>query len=56
MRALWLRLARGHGITASETELEEILGKDLDLNAQGLVAWLERQAAARRERAPGAPG
>ena len=56
MRALWLRLARAHGITASETELEEILGKDLDLNAQGLVAWLERQAAVPRERTPGAPG
>lgn len=42
MRAEWIALARGHGITLGESQLEAVLGKDLDLNAQGLVAWLDR--------------
>jgi glyoxylase-like metal-dependent hydrolase (beta-lactamase superfamily II) len=42
MRGLWIGLARRHGVTLSEARLDEILGKDLDLNAQGLVAWLDR--------------
>jgi glyoxylase-like metal-dependent hydrolase (beta-lactamase superfamily II) len=48
MRALWLGLARRHGITLSEERLDEILGKDLELNVQGLIAWLDRRAAAAR--------
>ncbi len=44
MRARWLELARLHGITLPEPRIDEILGKDLDLNAQGLVAWLARTA------------
>ncbi len=42
MRALWLELARGHGVTLAEASIDAILGKDLDLNAQGLAAWLDR--------------
>jgi glyoxylase-like metal-dependent hydrolase (beta-lactamase superfamily II) len=45
MRAQWIDLARRHGIEAPEARVDEILGKDLDLNAQGLVAWLDRAAA-----------
>jgi hypothetical protein len=43
MRELWLELLREHGCTLSEQEVENILGKDLELNTQGLLAWLERQ-------------
>jgi hypothetical protein len=43
---LWLRLARQHGITLPEARIRELLNDDLDLNAQGLVAWLERQRRA----------
>jgi hypothetical protein len=42
MRALWLRLAREHGCTLSDERVEELLGPDLALNTQGLIAWLER--------------
>lgn len=42
MRALWLRLAREHGCTLSDERVDELLGPDLELNTQGLVAWLER--------------
>ncbi len=44
MRAIWIELARRHGIAPPESRVDEILGKDLDLNAQGLVAWLDRTA------------
>jgi glyoxylase-like metal-dependent hydrolase (beta-lactamase superfamily II) len=44
MRALWLDLARRHGVTLPESRIDDVLGKDLDLNAQGLVAWLDRAA------------
>lgn len=43
MRALWSDLARAHGCDMSAARLEEILGKDVELNVQGLVAWLERR-------------
>jgi glyoxylase-like metal-dependent hydrolase (beta-lactamase superfamily II) len=42
--SLWLRLLREHGCTLSETDIGHVLGDDLTLNAQGLVAWLERLA------------
>lgn len=46
MGELWLRLARQHGISLPDARIRELLGDDLDLNAQGLVAWLERQKRA----------
>jgi glyoxylase-like metal-dependent hydrolase (beta-lactamase superfamily II) len=46
MRTLWIDLARRHGIGLPESRIDDILGKDLDLNAQGLVAWLDRAARA----------
>jgi glyoxylase-like metal-dependent hydrolase (beta-lactamase superfamily II) len=45
MRAMWIELADRHGIPDSEVRVDEILDKDLDLNAQGLTAWLDRTAA-----------
>ena len=46
MRALWLRLAREHGCMMPDEEVYELLGPDIELNAQGLVVWLERQRRA----------
>ena len=42
MLALWLTLARGHGVKLSDAEIEAVLAGDLDLNTQGLIAWLAR--------------
>ncbi len=41
--ALWRRLAHRHGSRTSESRLRELLAADLDLNAQGLAAWLARR-------------
>jgi len=46
MRQLWLTLLREHQCTLSESRIDELLATDLDLNAQGLVVWLERQKRA----------
>jgi glyoxylase-like metal-dependent hydrolase (beta-lactamase superfamily II) len=46
MRQLWLSLARQHGCTLPDARIDELLESDLDLNAQGLVVWLERQKRA----------
>jgi glyoxylase-like metal-dependent hydrolase (beta-lactamase superfamily II) len=44
MRALWLTLVRAHGIASAEQMVDSVLNKDLDLNTQGLIAWLARAA------------
>lgn len=43
VRTLWLRQARDHGCTLPDTEIERLFGQDIELNAQGLVVWLERR-------------
>ncbi len=43
MRALWIRLATGHGLAEPAASVDEYLSKDLDLNTQGLISWLQRQ-------------
>ena len=43
MLALWLRLARAHGLTQSDEEIAHILAGDLALNTQGLLVWLKRE-------------
>jgi glyoxylase-like metal-dependent hydrolase (beta-lactamase superfamily II) len=43
MRALWIELARRHGLAEPQAAVDEYLSKDLDLNTQGLIAWLQRQ-------------
>jgi glyoxylase-like metal-dependent hydrolase (beta-lactamase superfamily II) len=43
MRALWTQLAQRHGLAEPQASVDEYLSKDLDLNTQGLIAWLQRQ-------------
>ncbi|HYB63729.1 MAG TPA: hypothetical protein VEC59_00555, partial [Steroidobacteraceae bacterium] len=42
MLALWVALARREGSTLDEGALERALENDLELNTQGLIAWLDR--------------
>ncbi len=42
MLALWIALARREGSTLAEGSLERALEGDLELNTQGLIAWLDR--------------
>jgi glyoxylase-like metal-dependent hydrolase (beta-lactamase superfamily II) len=42
MLKLWLTRARGHGVTRSDAEIGQLLEGDLELNTQGLIAWLAR--------------
>jgi glyoxylase-like metal-dependent hydrolase (beta-lactamase superfamily II) len=44
MLALWIELARREGSTLDEAALERALEGDLELNTQGLIAWLDRAA------------
>ena len=46
MRELWISLARKHGVTLPDADINALLNDDIDLNAQGLVAWIERQKRA----------
>jgi len=46
IRELWLTLLRRHGCTLPEGDIDALLEADLDLNAQGLVVWVERQKRA----------
>jgi glyoxylase-like metal-dependent hydrolase (beta-lactamase superfamily II) len=46
MRDLWLGLARRHGCTLPDAQIEKLLEGDLDLNTQGLMVWLARQRKA----------
>jgi glyoxylase-like metal-dependent hydrolase (beta-lactamase superfamily II) len=43
MRGLWIELAARHGLAEPQASVDEYLSKDLDLNTQGLIAWLQRQ-------------
>jgi glyoxylase-like metal-dependent hydrolase (beta-lactamase superfamily II) len=52
LRALWRDLARRHGCDLTDARFEELLGKDADLNVQGLIAWLERLKKGKAEAAP----
>jgi glyoxylase-like metal-dependent hydrolase (beta-lactamase superfamily II) len=45
MLDLWLTLARRHGATLADAEIERALASDLTLNTQGLMAWLARTGA-----------
>jgi glyoxylase-like metal-dependent hydrolase (beta-lactamase superfamily II) len=46
MRELWIDLARRHGCRLSEAQYDEYLAKDIELNVQGLIAWLGRRQKA----------
>jgi glyoxylase-like metal-dependent hydrolase (beta-lactamase superfamily II) len=43
LRALWRELARRHGCDFTDAEFHDMLDKDVNLNVQGLIAWLERR-------------
>lgn len=44
LKRLWRELLREHGTRIEAQAFDELLENDLELNAQGLVAWLARQA------------
>ncbi len=44
LRRLAHESLREHGCTMSAADIDAILGKDFELNAAGLVAWLKREA------------
>ena len=44
LRALYLVLARAHGCRLDEAGVETVLGMDIELNAQGLASWLDRDS------------
>jgi len=48
MERLYVDHARGHGVAAAEARVPELLAADIELNAQGLEAWLARNARAAR--------
>jgi glyoxylase-like metal-dependent hydrolase (beta-lactamase superfamily II) len=43
MRDMWHVLLAAHGCQLSEARIDSLLETDLELNAQGLVAWVDRQ-------------
>ncbi len=43
LRGLWRELARRHGCDFTDAEFHDMLDKDVNLNVQGLIAWLERR-------------
>ena len=44
LRRLAHESLREHGCSMSEAAIDVILGKDFELNAAGLIAWLNREA------------
>jgi len=44
LRDYWVARAQAHGIPDAQSTVSAVLGADLELNTQGLIAWLERQA------------
>jgi glyoxylase-like metal-dependent hydrolase (beta-lactamase superfamily II) len=43
LTALYVERARHHGIADAETQVPALLEMDIELNAQGLAVWLERE-------------
>ncbi|WP_374562771.1 MBL fold metallo-hydrolase [Ideonella sp.] len=43
LRALYLRSAREHGCRLADSAIDEILAIDIELNAQGMAVWLDRE-------------
>jgi hypothetical protein len=40
---MYLRSARAHGCRFDDAEIARLLAMDVELNAQGLGVWLDRQ-------------
>ena len=47
LRARWLGLVRDHGSALDVAGFDDLLANDLELNTQGLITWLEREARGR---------
>ena len=45
LASIHLRSLRAHGVSMSEERIRDLLGLDLELNAQGIAIWLDRTAA-----------
>jgi len=45
LEAIHLDSLRAHGVTLGEARIRELLGLDLELNAQGIAIWLDRLSA-----------
>ena len=45
LEAIHLASLRAHGVTLSDERIRELLGLDLELNAQGIAIWLDRARA-----------
>ncbi len=43
LEAIHLKSLRAHGVTLSDERIRELLGLDLELNAQGIAIWLDRK-------------
>jgi len=43
MLELWRARLRAHGCRLDDARIDELLELDLELNVQGLEAWLERR-------------
>jgi hypothetical protein len=43
MRELWVDRARQHGCQLADAQYDEYFAKDIQLNVQGLIAWLGRR-------------
>jgi hypothetical protein len=43
---LYLGSLRQHGCTMADSEIHSLLEMDLELNAQGIGVWLDREAKA----------
>jgi glyoxylase-like metal-dependent hydrolase (beta-lactamase superfamily II) len=46
LTALYVERARTHGVVDADAQVPALLEMDIELNAQGLVVWLERQRRA----------
>lgn len=44
LRQLYRRSLRAHGCTLTEARIDELLALDVELNAQGMGVWLDREA------------
>jgi glyoxylase-like metal-dependent hydrolase (beta-lactamase superfamily II) len=45
LEAIHLKSLRAHGVTLSDARIRDLLGLDLELNAQGIAIWLDRLSA-----------
>ena len=44
--ALFVERIRAHGVMLDDAQIRAVIGMDIELNAQGLAVWLDREAAA----------